>query len=210
LLQLIVALERGKPGDLVVVAAFATGCEVAAFEILRSTTATGRRGFAGSVLRRIPETAYLKMLSFDGELDVDWGMRAETDSKTPLTELYRSATQILGFLGGHCCRCQAIQFPRLPACVNCGAIESQAPHALADEPARVATYTADWLMYTPSPPLYVGLVQFDVGARVLMEITDVGAEGLEVGSPLEMNFRIKERDSLRHFDRYFWKAAPAS
>src|SRR6202000_3079667 len=129
----------------------------------------------------------------------------ESDNKTALTQLYRSADQILGFVGGKCGRCNAVQFPRMPACVYCSAIDSQDPFPLADEPARVVTHTTDWLMYTPSPPLYVGLVQFDAGARLLMEVVDVGPEGLEVGTPLHMTFRIKERDSLRHFDRYFWK-----
>jgi len=36
----------------------------------------------------------------------------------------------------------------------------------------------------------------------------VDAEKLEVGLPLRMVFRIKERDNFRHYDRYFWKAAP--
>lgn len=208
LLQLIAALERGKAGDLVVVGVFAAGCELAAFEILRPPTDTGRRGLAGALARRISETAYLKMLSFDGEISMDWGMRAESDTKTALTELYRSADQILGFVGGQCEQCKTIQFPRLPACVNCGAVHAQKPYPLAAQMAKVATYTADSLMYTPAPPLYVGLVQFDVGARVLMEIVDVGPEGIDVGTPLEMTFRIKERDTTRHFDRYFWKATP--
>jgi uncharacterized OB-fold protein len=56
--------------------------------------------------------------------------------------------------------------------------------------------------------LYVGLVQFDIGARMLMEMTDVGPAGIDVGTPLEMRLRIKERDKIRHFDRYFWKAVP--
>ncbi|MEC9358962.1 MAG: 3-oxoacyl-[acyl-carrier-protein] synthase III C-terminal domain-containing protein [Pseudomonadota bacterium] len=208
LLQLVAALERAKPGDLIVVAAFAQGCETLAFEMLAEPTATGRRGLAGSLAQRVEETSYLKMLSFDGELQLEWGMRAETDNKTALTQLYRSANQIFGFSGGRCGVCGTVQFPRMPACVNCGAIDSQQPHALAEEPAQVATYTADWLQYSQSPPLYMGLVQFDVGARLLMEIVDVGSAGIDVGTPLEMRLRIKERDGLRHFDRYFWKATP--
>jgi 3-hydroxy-3-methylglutaryl CoA synthase len=208
LLLLVSALERAKAGDLIVIASFAQGCEVVAFEMLQTPPATGRRGLAGSIARRIEETAYLKMLSFDGELQLDWGMRAETDHKTALTQLYRSADQILGFVGGRCEACGSVQFPRLPACVNCGAIDSQKPYALADEPAKVATHTADWLQYSPSPPLYMGLVQFDVGARLLMEMVDVGPAGIDVGTPLAMSFRIKERDRLRHYDRYFWKAVP--
>jgi uncharacterized OB-fold protein len=141
-------------------------------------------------------------------LQLDWGMRAETDNKSALTQLYRSADQILGFIGGRCESCATVQFPRLPSCVNCGATDMQKPYSLSGESAVVATYTADWLQYSPAPPLYLGLVQFDAGARVLMEIVDVGPAGLEVGTPLEMTFRIKERDQLRHYDRYFWKATP--
>jgi 3-hydroxy-3-methylglutaryl CoA synthase len=210
LLQLLAALERAKPGELIIVAAFAQGCEIAAFEMGAAPAVSRRRGLAGNLDRRVEETAYLKMLSFDGELELDWGMRAETDNKTALTQLYRSADQIFGFVGGKCSACNTVQFPRMPACVNCGAIDSQQPYALADEPAKIATFTADWLQYSQAPPLYMGLVQFDVGARLLMEIVDVGSAGIDVGTPLEMNFRIKERDRLRHYDRYFWKAVPTN
>jgi uncharacterized OB-fold protein len=208
LLQLVAALERAKPEDVIVVASFSQGCEVLAFEMLQPPPRVPGHGLAASLARRIEETAYLKLLSFDGEIDIDWGMRAETDNKTALTQLYRIADQILGFVGGRCKACHAVQFPRFPACVNCGAVESQAPFALADQPAKVVTYTADWLQYSPSPPLYMGLVQFDIGARLLMEMVDVGSSGIDVDTPLDMCFRIKERDRQRHYDRYFWKAVP--
>lgn len=210
LLLLAGALERARAGEVIVIASFAQGCEVVAFESVRTAAPAGRRGLAGSLAARIEETAYLKLLSNDGHLELDWGMRAETDHKTALTQVYRSADQIFGFVGGRCHACGAVQFPRLPTCVNCGAADSQEPRPLLDEPAKVATYTADWLQYSPSPPLYMGLVQFDAGARVLMEIVDVGPEGIDVGTPLTMTFRIKERDRLRGWDRYFWKATPAS
>jgi 3-hydroxy-3-methylglutaryl CoA synthase len=210
LLQLIAALEKARSGDIIVVAAFGQGCEVAAFEMLNPDATPGRRGLAGSIANRIEESAYLKLLSNEGHLDLEWGMRAETDHKTALTQLYRSADQIFGFVGGQCSACGATQFPRLPTCVNCGASETQTPYALVDEPAKIATYTADWLMFSPSPPLYMGLVQFQSGARLLMEIVDVGPEGLEVGTPLKMSFRKKERDKLRGWDRYFWKATPSA
>lgn len=208
LLLLISALERAQPGEVIVVASFAQGCEVVAFEMLRSPTVAGRRGLVGSIADRIEETAYLKLLSNDGQIQLDWGMRAETDHKTAMTQLYRSADQIFGFVGGACAACGAVQFPRQSTCVQCGAVDTQTPYELADSPARVATHTADWLQYSPSPPLYMGLVQFDCGARVLMELVDVGPVGLEVGTPLTMAFRMKERDRLRGWDRYFWKAVP--
>lgn len=211
MLQLIAALERATAGELIVLASFAQGVEVLAFEMQQpASVQPGRRGLSGALAQRIEESSYTKMLSFSGELQLDWGMRAETDQKTALTQQYRSADQVFGFVGGKCGSCGAVQFPRLPTCVNCGAIDSQKPFALADQAAQVATYTADWLQYTPAPPLYMGLVQFDVGARLLMEIVDVGAGGIDVGTPLTMSFRIKEKDRLRHYDRYFWKAVPTA
>jgi len=209
LLQLVAALERARPGDVIVIASFGQGCDVLAFEMLQAAPAIAQRGLAASLARRIEESAYLKLLSFDGEIEIDWGMRAETDNKTALTQFYRIADQILGFVGGKCGACGTVQFPRFPSCVNCGATHSQTAYPLADEGAKVATYTADWLQYSPSPPLYMGLVQFDVGARLLMEMVDVGPAGIDVGTPLTMCFRIKERDRQRHYDRYFWKAIPA-
>jgi uncharacterized OB-fold protein len=116
----------------------------------------------------------------------------------------------LGFVGGQCTVCGQVQFPVLPTCVNCAAAGIQTPHPLADEPAQVATVSADWLQYYPAPPLYVGLVQFQSGARALMEIVDVPAAGIEVGAPLRFVFRLKARDDVRHYSRYFWKAAPES
>lgn len=208
LLLLISALERAQPGEVIVIVSFAQGCEVVAFEMGNAPAVAGRRGLAGSIAQRIEETAYLKLLSNDGQIDLDWGMRAETDHKTALTQLYRVSDQIFGFVGGACSACGQIQFPRSPTCVNCGETDTQKPYSLVDAPAKVATYTADWLQYSPAPPLYMGLVQFDAGARVLMEIVDVGPGGIEVGTPLAMTFRKKERDKLRGWDRYFWKAAP--
>jgi uncharacterized OB-fold protein len=148
------------------------------------------------------------MLSFSGELQLDWGMRAETDPKTALTQLYRSRDQVIGFVGSRCGDCGMVQFPRMPACVRCGSAQVLESLPLADEPAKVATFTADWLMFYPAPPLFVGLVQFDNGARVLMEMIDVDPASFDVGTPLRMVYRIKESDSLRHYNRYFWKAAP--
>lgn len=207
-LLLVSALERAAPGELIVIAAFGQGCEVVAFEMTQTPAEPSRRGLHGSLARRLEETAYMKMLSFAGEIEIEWGMRSETDQKTALTQQYRVADQVFGFIGGQCTHCDTIQFPRLPNCVNCGAFESQQPVPMADERAKVLTCTADWLMFSVAPPLYMGLAQFDNGARLLMEIVDVGPEGLDVGTELEMSFRIKERDRLRNYQRYFWKATP--
>jgi uncharacterized OB-fold protein len=209
LLLLASAIERGKAGDVIVIAAFGAGCEALAFEIAQGG-ARPAGGVEAAIGRKTLETSYLKMLSFAGELRMDWGPRSETTIKASLSQQYRSAAQLLGFIGGQCGACGQVQFPALPTCVNCAAPGALTPYPLADQPARVATVSADWLQYYPSPPLYVGLVQFDVGARALMEIVDVPRAGVEVGTPLQFAFRVKAHDELRHYSRYFWKAVPAS
>jgi uncharacterized OB-fold protein len=150
------------------------------------------------------------MLSASGEIQLDWGMRSETDHKTALTQHYRASDQVAGLVGAQCNECGAVQFPRLATCVNCASMKPMTPVPLADAPAKVMTFTADWLQYSPSPPLYFGMVQFDNGARILMEMVDVDPAGFGVNTPLRMVFRIKEKDERRHYNRYFWKATPAA
>ena len=209
LMMLGAALDVAHAGQKILVVGFGAGCDALLFEVTAEHAAyRSSAGVSACLTRGVTDKSYNKLLSFSGELELDWGMRSETDAKTALTQLYRSRDQVIGFVGGKCGACNAIQFPLMPACVQCGSTAPMVASPMADQPAKVATYTADWLMFYPAPPLYVGLVQFDNGARVLMEMVDVDPKNFEVGTPLRMVFRIKEVDSLRHYYRYFWKAAP--
>lgn len=211
-LMLAQVLERAEPGAVIVVASFGLGADAL---VLRTTEAVRsfkpRRGVSGALGDALVHDNYLRMLSYEGGVELEWGMRAEKPLKTALTEQHRSSHQLASFVAGHCSACGTVQFPQLPYCVQpgCNAPRSGfTPHALFDEPGQVLTYTADWLSYHPAPPLYVGFVQFDQGARLLMEMTDVGPAGVEVGTPLRMVFRIKDVDQARAYPRYFWKATP--
>lgn len=209
LIMLAAALERARPGDRILVIGFGAGCDALLLQATdRLPDFQASATVASALANGRPDGHYLRLLSFAGELQMEWGMRAENDSKTALSQQYRASEQLSGFVGGKCGACGAVQFPVLATCVNCGGMGGMEPVPLADEPARVATFTADWLQYYPSPPMYFGLVQFDNGARVLMEMVDVDPDVLTVGSKLRMVFRVKEIDRLRHYRRYFWKAAP--
>jgi 3-hydroxy-3-methylglutaryl CoA synthase len=213
-LSLADVLERAEPDQTILVVGFGQGVDAL---VLRTTPLLaqrrGRIGFQAAVADRIEDSAYLRMLSFQGNIQLDWGMRAEKDVKTALTEQYRSLSQVGAFIAGKCGRCGTIQFPQLSYCVNPGCTapaEGFSEVSLVDEPAKVFTFTADWLSYHASPPLYVGFVQFDNGARVLMEIVDVGSSGLTTGMPLRMVYRVKDHDKVRGYKRYFWKATPVT
>lgn len=212
LLMLAHTLEKAKPGELILLVGFGQGCDAL---VLRATEAIAgfrpRRGVSGALTDGHSHDAYLRLLSYGEGVDLEWGMRAEKPLKTALTEQYRSRDQLAGFIAGRCRKCGTVQFPQLEYCVapGCQAPREQfEPTPLADVPAKVLTHTADWLSYHPSPPLYVGFVQFDNGARLQMEMVDVGSAGLGVGTPVRMAYRIKDVDKARGYPRYFWKATP--
>lgn len=205
LLMLAAELESVGPGKKLVLVQFGSGCDVLVFETTARAVARPQAPFlsAGRV-----ETNYLKYLSFTGQLELDWGKRAEMDNKTALSAAWRGEAMVNGFSGGHCSACGTVQFPKSRVCVNpaCTAIDTQSDRRLAEESARVRSFTCDWLSYKPCPPFLFGHVEFDNGARVLMEFADCEPDEVAVGVPLRMVFRIKETDPLRGFRRYFWKA----
>lgn len=216
LLMLCAALEQCQPGERLLVVGFGQGADAIVLQATEAITSfSPARRWQQLVDDRLVTTDYLRLLSFHGGVELEWGMRSEREAKTALTELYRSADVLSGFNAGRCSACGTVQFPQLALCVNPACRRPRAqfePQSLRDEPAAVLTFTLDWLSYHPAPPLVVGFVQFRNGARLSMEMVDVGAGGngaaIEVGTPLRMVYRIKERDAQRGFDRYFWKATP--
>jgi 3-hydroxy-3-methylglutaryl CoA synthase len=212
-LMLASVLERARPGEIIVMASFGQGCDVVAFEVTEAIANLPRRdGVSGWLARRAEETNYLKFLSFNGNLAVDRGMRAEADFKQPLTVLYRNRKTVLGLVGGRCTKTGTIQFPKTDISVspNSNAVHTQEDYPLAELPAKVLTYTADNLTYSPNPPAYYGMVEFAGGGRMMAEFAEIGADGVEVGCDMRMMFRIKSVDELRGFTKYFWKAAPVT
>lgn len=208
LLMLVHALESATPGQRIVVAGFGNGCDVAVFEVTEAIRQVApRRGVTGCLRRRREESNYLKFLAFNGNLRLERGMRAEFDQKQPLTALWRHRRTVFGLVGGRCADSGAIQYPRSDIAVG-GAVTQMDDYPLAEKPARIVTFTADALTYSPDPPTYYGMIDFEGGGRMSAEFCDVDGDEIEVGREMRMMFRIKAFDEQRGFIRYFWKAAP--
>jgi uncharacterized OB-fold protein len=211
LVMLVDALEKAKPGDKILVVGFGQGCDALLFEATDELPKLAPRlGVKGHLARRKEETNYAKFLAFNDLVAIERGMRADIDKQTPLSSLYRNRRMLTGFIGGQCRQCGTLQFPKLNVCVNpnCNAFHSQDDHPFADMAAKVQSYTADRLTYSPDPPHYYGMVVFDEGGRLMIDFTDCDAQSVDVAAPMRMMFRIKDYDPARGFTRYFWKAAP--
>lgn len=203
------ALSQAKIGDIVLLAGFGSGCDALLFEMAEQMPQTSSADEA--LATGEPLNDYVRFLSLTGSLELDWGVRSETEQKAAATVLHRHGREMHGFIGGRDAA-GVVQFPKSPVPVDPAAngAETLQDVRLADEPAQVVSVTADRLTYTPDPPFAFGLAQFGNGARVLMEFTDTEANPPSVGDPLVMRFRVKSVDRKRGFRTYFWKAAPVS
>ncbi|MDA1097689.1 MAG: OB-fold domain-containing protein [Proteobacteria bacterium] len=211
LVMLVDCLQDAKPGQVIMVIGWGQGCDVLLFRTTdKLSTMANRQGIKGHLAHRKEETNYNKFLAFNGLVLQDGGLRSETDKQTALTTLYRNKEMVIGFVGGKCGQCGTVQFPKSRICVNpnCGAINTQEDHKMAETNATIQSWTADNLTYTPDPPHHFGMVNFSEGGRMMADFTDVDEGGVAVGDEFRMVFRIKAADEKRGFNKYFWKAAP--
>ncbi len=202
------ASARAKPGERILLAGFGSGCDAL---VLEMTAPMPGAGSAEEALRQgLAFGDYIRFLSLNGALELDWGVRSEFEQKAQATVIARTGRDMTGFVGGRDAAGN-VQFPksRIPVRPDAEGPEPMQDVRLADDPARIVSVTADRLNFTPDPPFWFGLAQFDNGARVMMEFTDQDSRGFSVGDRVRMRLRIKSRDQRRGFRTYFWKAAAA-
>jgi hydroxymethylglutaryl-CoA synthase len=201
------ACHKAKPGDLILLAGFGSGCDALIVEM--TATMPGAQAADEMLATGIATSDTLRFLSLSGALNLDWGVRSEFEQKAQATAIERHGRDMIGFIGGRDSRGN-VQFPksRIPVHPDGDGPEALEDVRLADLPAKLISVTADRLNFSPDPPFWFGLVQFENGARLMMEFTDALAEGFKVGDKVRMQLRIKSHDKRRGFRTYFWKAAP--
>lgn len=211
LLMLANALETSEPNEKILLAGFGQGADVLIFETTSHVQSVKPvRGVSGYHAERLADENYMRYLFHRDQIDLDKGMRAEFDEKQPGTALSRNRKTALGLIGGKCTKTGTVQFPKTDISVsqNDRAINTQEDYPLSNKVAKITTFTADRLTYSPDPPTYYGMIDFEGGGRMISEFSDVTEDDVEVGRDMRMVFRIKARDYNRNFIKYFWKATP--
>ena len=203
-------LEQAAPGDLVLVAGFGQGCDVLLFKVTDAIVGkqAAGKGVSGHLSNGRPETNYNKYQSFNNLIEKELGKRSEVNKQGYLSAMYRARGLTNSFLGGKCSACDTVQMPKHKYCVNpeCGAFDTQVDHPMAGAMGTIATWTADTLTFDYNPPAYFGMVTFEGGGRIMMDMSEVDAETFDTGSKVSMHFRLKQIDDQAGFRKYFWKA----
>ncbi len=207
LFALALAFAAAKSGDVVLLCGFGSGCDALLFEVV--SPVAGAEAASEMLAHGLATSDYVRFLSLTDAIALDFGVRSEFEQKAQAAVLERHGRDTMGFVGGRDATGN-VQFPKTRIPIRPGATgpEPLEDVRLANLPATLMSVTADRLNYTPDPPFWFGLVQFDNGARLLMELTDADAIPFAVGDRLSMRLRIKSMDRRRGFRTYFWKAAP--
>ncbi|HYZ69703.1 MAG TPA: OB-fold domain-containing protein, partial [Mycobacterium sp.] len=179
LLLLASALESARPGDLVVLLGLADGTDAIALRVTDAITAYRPPPTLDEQIAGGAPISYGRYLSWRGLLEVEPPRRPEP-ARPSSSAAARNAAWKFGLVG--------------PAGV------------LAEQRGTVTTFTVDRLAYSPSPPVVFAVVDFDDGTRLPVELTDVDADEVAIGTRVEMTFRrLFVADGIAN---YFWKARP--
>lgn len=213
LLMLVNTLHCAVAGERILLIGFGQGADAMLFEVTDAIARAGEfRSLQAELDKGSAENSYMRFLSYNGAIDMDWGIRAERDTRTALSAFYRNRQTFTGFIGGKCTVCETVQFPKTGICVNpdCNKPDTQVDEPFRDKIGSIKSFTEDWLGHSVSPPFMYGPVRFEGKASLMMEFADFDSGQLQVGDAVSMAFRIKDQDNARDFQRYFWKAVPAN
>ncbi|HLU73482.1 MAG TPA: OB-fold domain-containing protein [Nonomuraea sp.] len=204
-LALADVLDRAEPGETVLLLAAADGCDAL---VLRVTgrIAHGRQAHpVADQLTAGRDVSYATYLTWRGLLDREPPRRPEPDVPAAPPSA-RSQAWKFAFTGSRCSRCAFAHLPAARVCKGCGAVDAMEPLPLSATRGTVATFTADRLAYSPSPPLIDVVVDFDGGGRYTMELADALPDEVAIGMRVEPTFRRLYTAGGTH--NYFWKVRP--
>jgi len=203
LLLLAGALERAKPGDVILLASYGDGADALVFRVTEAITGyrTAHSVFSQIEVKRLLPS-YGKYARFRKLIRTE---PAAADVSTPVV-LYRDQKAILPLYGGTCPRCEAVQFPKHRVCIECGCPDGLRDTKLSRR-GTLFTFTNDYIYDAPDTPVAHAVVDLAGGGRIYVQLTDCDPEQVHIDMPVELTFR-KYHEGFG-MNNYFWKAHPA-
>ena len=205
-MMLISALQDAKPGDRIMVISFAEGLDLILFEVTEAIeNLPERKGIRDHLNNKSNDISYSDYLKWRNLLKTEPARRPEKD-RPSAPAVYRGHSQNIGLIGSKCRECGTPQFPKQRICVRCQAKDQMDDYRFVNQPAKITTYTLDYLSASPASPVLAAIIDFEGGGRILSEVTDCDPAKVEIGMEVEMTFRRLYTAS--GISNYFWKARP--
>lgn len=211
-LMLANVLDTASPGDVVLVAQLADGCDaflVRVTDEIESFRSRQSATVADQIAATNIDLDYPSFMTWRGFLQREPPRRPEPDRPAAPPSM-RGNSWKYGFVGAQ----DDSGFIHLPpgrVSVGSGSIDQMTPVPMADTQATIATFTVDRLAFSLAPPVVAAIVDFDAApgmksGRMQIELTDVDADDVQIGDRVEMTFRrLYTVDGIHN---YFWKARP--
>jgi hypothetical protein len=170
LVLLAAALERAKPGELILLVSYGDGADAL---LLRTTGAIAQYHTGLSLFSQIERKRLLP--SYGKYARFRHLIKKETtsdDLSTPVVLFRDRRNRPLAPTAAVCPSCETVQFPT-PSCLH--RVRSSRrldEHKLARR-GTLFTFTNDYLHDSPDAPTTHGVVELDGGGRVYVQLTDV-------------------------------------
>lgn len=210
LMQLVAALEQAAPNESILVLNYGDGADALAFRttdrIAEVQKRAGRRGVRGQLASKFPVPTYADYLKWRGLLSEDSGVRRPSGSGPSPAALHREQDQVLRFHGVKCKNCATVMYPPQRICIECRAKDQFDSVRLAGQTAKLFTYSMDYIAGTADVPLVLTIVDFDMGGRAVLMMTDRDVNQVKIEMPLEVTFRLSRGGA--GIKNYYWKCMP--
>ena len=210
LMSLVAALEQAESGEKILLASYGNGCDAA---ILETTDRIGSVPACRGI-REAPRrpsaccTNYKQYLRWRELVPIQPAARPPLEERMPSPAAqWREVPWEMRLTGTRCLHCGTPQYPPQRVCVKCHTKDEMEPYRFTDVPAKVFSFSHDYVMETARPAGHRDLrglrgrrphhVRHDRPRR---------RTTVEVGMPLEMTFR--RLYYVNGIYNYWWKCQP--
>lgn len=202
--QLATALDRAEPGQLVLAVSAADGADAFVFRVTDRHRGAAARAAVPSATGQT--VSYADFLTWRGLLPREPARRPDVKPPVP-PAARRTARWKFAFVAGQCTSCGYRNLPPRRVCLRCSAQDAFEPVSMVEVPARVATFTDDWLSESVQLPAKVVAVDFEGGGRFEFEMTDAVGREVAIGDRVQPTFRLASvaGNGVRN---YVWKVRP--
>ncbi len=208
LMSLVAALEGAKPGEKILLAGYGNGADVFVLKTTdRIENVKDRKGIRKNLVSKSMILNYGRFLRWRDLIQVQPPARPPIEIRQPTPAAqWREAQREFRLTGTRCKHCGAPQYPPQRICMICHTKDEMEPYTFFDKPAKVFSFSHDYVMQTVDPPVTITFVDFEGGGRLMCDMTDRNPDAIKVGMPLEMTFR--RLYYVGGIYNYWWKCQP--